>query len=31
MADKLNADLLEFIQPAAQYASKPSEEHPLTH
>jgi non-heme chloroperoxidase len=31
MADQLNADLLEFIQPAAQYVSKPSEEHPLTH
>jgi len=31
MADKLNADLLEFIQPAAQYVSKPSEGHPLTH
>ena len=31
MADKLNADLLEFIQPAAQHVSRPSEEHPLTH
>jgi non-heme chloroperoxidase len=32
MADKLNADLLEFIQPGAQYVSKPSEEsRPLTH
>jgi non-heme chloroperoxidase len=31
MADKLNADLLEFIQPRAQHVSKPSEEHPPTH
>jgi non-heme chloroperoxidase len=32
MADQLNADLLEFIQPGAQYVSKPSEEsRPLTH
>jgi len=31
MADKLNADLLDFIQPSAQYVSKPSEERPLTH
>jgi non-heme chloroperoxidase len=31
MADKLNAELLEFIQPGAQYVSKPSEERPLTH
>jgi non-heme chloroperoxidase len=31
MADKLNADLLEFIQPGAQYVSKPTEERPLTH
>jgi len=31
MADKLNAELLEFIQPGAQHVSRPSEEHPLTH
>ena len=31
MTDKLNADLLDFIQPAAQYLSKPSEERPPTH
>jgi non-heme chloroperoxidase len=31
MADKLNADLLEFIEPGAQYVSKRSEERPLTH
>jgi non-heme chloroperoxidase len=31
MADRLNADLLDFIQPGAQYVSKPSEERPLTH
>ena len=31
MADPLNADLLDFIQPGARYVSKPYEERPLVH